>query len=390
VISAARQIAFDVLAAVAAGAYASDSLRYLSKGASARDAGLAGQIVFGCLRYQSQLDYLVETYSGRKIANLDPDILVASRAAIFQLRYLDRIPAYAAVDDSVEFVKKRKRSAAGLTNAVLRKMTRSESAKVTWPDAATEFSCPPWLLQRWEQHFGKSAALAIAQAALTEPPPYIRVPPGAPLPEDLELEETEVTGCYRVISEGAHGLRQHDISSQSIIPLLGLESGLSYLDLCAAPGNKTAQALETPLRLAIACDISLKRLRDVPPLCPRVVLDAAEALPFSILFDRIFIDAPCSGTGTLARNPEIKWRVNEADLPRFAARQARLAQNAARCLAPGGKLVYATCSLEREENEDIIGILLEKQPELELKREVWRLPGREEGDGFYAAIIERN
>ena len=389
-ISAARQIAFDVLAAVSAGAYASDSLRFLSKGASGRDAGLAAQIVFGCLRYQSQLDYLIETYSGRKIENLDSDILLALRAAIFQLRYLDRIPAYAAVDDSVELVKKRKRSAAGLTNAVLRKMTRSESAKVTWPDAATEFSCPPWLLERWEQHFGISSALAIAKAALTEPPPYIRVAPGEPPPEGLELEATDVTGCYRVLSEGTHGLRLHDISSQSIIPLLGLEPGLSYLDLCAAPGNKTAQALETPLRLAIACDISLKRLREMPPLCPRVVLDASEMLPFSILFDHIFIDAPCSGTGTLARNPEIKWRLKEADLPRFAARQARLAQNAARCLAPGGKLVYATCSLEREENEDIVSNLVEKHTELQLKREVWRLPGREEGDGFYAAIIERN
>jgi 16S rRNA (cytosine967-C5)-methyltransferase len=390
VISAARQVAFDVLAAVSAGAYASDSLRFLSKGASARDAGLAGQIVFGCLRYQSQLDYLIQTYSGRKTKDLDPDILLALRAAVFQLRYLDRIPAYAAVDDSVELVKRRKRSAAGLTNAVLRKMTRSGTPKVTWPDAATELSCSAFLLERWERHFGSSAARGIASAALLEPPPYIRVPPGAPLPEGLALEATEVAGCYRLLSEAGPGLRLHDISSQSIIPLLDLQPGLRYLDLCAAPGNKTSQALETPLGLAIACDISFKRLREVPPLCPRVVLDASEPLPFSILFDRIFIDAPCSGTGTLARNPEIKWRVKDSDWPRFAARQLRLAQNAARYLAPGGKLVYATCSLEQEENEDVVRALLGGHPELRLDREVWRLPGREEGDGFYAAIIERN
>jgi 16S rRNA (cytosine967-C5)-methyltransferase len=390
VISAARQVAFDVLEAVSAGAYASDSLRFLSKGATARDAGLAGQIVFGCLRYQSQLDYLIETYSGRKTKDLDSDILLALRAAIFQLRYLDRIPAYAAVDDSVELVKRRKRSAAGLTNAVLRKMTRAGTPKVTWPDAATELSCPAWLLERWERHFGSAAARGIANAALQEPPAYTRVPPGAPLPEGLELEATAVAGCYRVLSEAGHGLRLHDLSSQSIIPLLDLQSDLSYLDLCAAPGNKTSQALETPLGLAIACDISFKRLREVPPVCPRVALDASELLPFSILFDRIFIDAPCSGTGTLARNPEIKWRIKDFDWPRFAAKQLRLAQNAARCLAPGGKLVYATCSLEQEENEDVVRALLAGYPELRLDREVWRLPGRDEGDGFYAAIIERN
>jgi 16S rRNA (cytosine967-C5)-methyltransferase len=351
---------------------------------------LAGQIVFGCLRYQNQLDYLIETYSGRKTKTLDSSVLLALRTAIFQLRYLDRIPAYAAVDDSVELVKRHKRSAAGLTNAVLRNMTRSETPKVTWPDAATELSCPAWLLQRWQRHFGNSAARAIATAALQEPQPYIRVPAGTPLPQELALEATEVAGCYRVVSGTAHGLRLHDISSQSIIPLLDLQPGLRYLDLCAAPGNKTMQALEVPLGLAIACDVSFKRLREVPPVCPRVALDATQPLPFSILFDRIFIDAPCSGTGTIARNPEIKWRVKDTDWPRLAARQLRIAQNAVRCLAPGGKLVYATCSLEQEENEDVVQALLKTHPELHLEREVWRLPGRDEGDGFYAAIMVRN
>jgi 16S rRNA (cytosine967-C5)-methyltransferase len=185
-------------------------------------------------------------------------------------------------------------------------------------------------------------------------------------------------------------MRLHDISSQSIIPLLALEPGLRYLDLCAAPGNKTLQALETPLLLAVACDISPARIRDVPPVCPRVVLDASEPLPFGILFDRIFIDAPCSGTGTLSRNPEIKWRLRERDLPRFADKQLQIARQAARLLAPAGKLVYATCSLEREENEDIVRILLEEEPSLRREREVWRIPGRDEGDGFFAAVLTRS
>ncbi|MGH8165446.1 MAG: hypothetical protein ACREP1_14045, partial [Rhodanobacteraceae bacterium] len=156
---------------------------------------------------------------------------------------------------------------------------------------------------------------------------------------------------------------------------------------CAAPGNKTLQALETPLSLAVACDIGEKRIREIPRVCPLVVLDATEPLPFSRPFDRIFIDAPCSGTGTMARNPEIKWRVEARDIARFGEKQSRILEQAARLLAPGGKLVYATCSLEPEENEDVVRSALAAHPELRLERTQWRLPGIDEGDGFFAAVF---
>jgi 16S rRNA (cytosine967-C5)-methyltransferase len=353
-ISAARRAAFRVLEAVADGAYASDSLREATRPLSARDAGLAGQIVFGSLRYQSQLDYLIERYSERQAEGLDLIVKIALRAAIFQLRYLERIPAHAAVHDSVELVKRRKRAASGLTNAVLRKVNRNA---VSWPDVATEVSCPAWLLERWSRHFDTAQARKIAEAALAEPVPYLR------------------------------GTRLQDISSQAIVPLLELRAGMRYLDLCAAPGNKTLQALETSLQLAVACDISPRRIAEIPPLCPRVVLDATQPLPFSIPFDRILIDAPCSGTGTLGRNPEIKWRVTESDFARFGQKQAQILGQAVPLLAPGGKLVYATCSLEREENEDVVEAVLAAHPELHHERELWRLPGRDEGDGFYAAVL---
>lgn len=358
-ISRARLTAFNVLSAVSEGAYASDMLRNQSRSLDPRDAGLASQIVFGCLRFQGQLDHLIFLYSGRKAAALDLAVRLAIRMAIFQLRYLERIPAHAAVHDAVEIVKSYKRAAAGLTNAVLRKVTRDP---VNWPDQATELSCPEWLLKRWQAHFGPDAARRIAEAALEEPSAYVHL--AAPA-----------------------GFRLQDIGSQSIIPLLDLHPGQTYLDLCAAPGNKTLQALETPLRLAIACDVSLNRIREIPPACPRVVLDAAQPLPFSAKFDRLFIDAPCSGTGTLAPNPEIKWRLQERDLLRFRERQQGIAIEAAKFLAPGGKLLYATCSLEYEENEDVIRHLLAGHPSLELEREVWRLPGRDPGDGFYSALI---
>jgi 16S rRNA (cytosine967-C5)-methyltransferase len=385
-VSPSRSVAYAVLRAVDEGAYASDTLAERSSGLASRDAGLASQIVFGCLRFQGQLDFLVEQYSGRAAAGLDKSVLIALRMAIFQLRYLDRIPAHAAVDETVEAVKQQKPPAAGFVNAVLRKVNRDE---IAWPDRQTELSCPEWLMARWTEHFGAETTRVVAQAALREPVPYVRIAPGKPIPEGIEVEPTDLSGCYRLLNGSVPGLRLHDIGSQSIVPLLELAPEMAFLDLCAAPGNKTAQALETPLTLAVACDVSLARIREIPSVCPRVVLDATGTLPFSRLFDRIFIDAPCSGTGTLGRNPEIKWRVQPETIEKFAEKQLRLLAGAVERLKSEGRLVYATCSLEREENEGVVRAALERESELRFEREVWRVPGRDEGDGFYAAVFSK-
>ena len=385
-ISPARLTALDVLERVSNGAYASDSLREAAAPLTARDAALASQIVFGTLRFQAQLDFLIGCYSGRKAASLDVPVLLALRTGIFQLRYLERIPAHAAVHEAVEWTKRRARSASGFVNAVLRKVNRNA---VAWPDSATELSVPNWLLERWTKHFGPETATGIAEAGLQQPESYIRIPPGLEPPSGIVVEATDVPGAYRITSAVPDGVRLHDVSSQSIVPLLGLEPGNSYLDLCAAPGNKTLQALETPLSLSIACDVSPSRIREIPPVCDRVVLDATRPLPFSRAFDGIFIDAPCSGTGTLARNPEIKWRVSTQDFERLGEKQALIAHQSVACLAEGGTLVYATCSLEPEENESVIERLLESHSELRLERELWRIPGRDPGDGFYAAVVKK-
>ncbi len=383
-ISAGRRVAFETLGRVESGAYASDALREESRGLSGRDAGLAGQIVFGCLRYQAQLDFLIFHYSGRRVRQLDEPVRIALRAAIYQMRYLERVPARAAVHESVEFIKFQQRAASGLVNAVLRKVDREP---VVWPDLATELSCPGWLLERWSSHFGAEQARAIAQAALEEPAAYVRIAAGSAATSG-DLEPTSVPGAYRVLSARPAEMRLQDISSQTIVPLLGLRPGDSYLDLCAAPGNKTLQALETPLQLAVACDVSPRRIRDIPPVCSRVLLDATEPLPFGASFDRVFVDAPCSGTGTLARNPEIKWRVTTEDLTRFREKQVAIVSQALQVLKPAGKLLYANCSLEREENEDVIQQVLTANPLVRRTHETWRLPGRDEGDGFFAALLE--
>jgi 16S rRNA (cytosine967-C5)-methyltransferase len=287
----------------------------------------------------------------------------------------------------VELIKRaRKRSASGLVNAVLRKVNRNP---VDWPDLQTELCHPRWLLDSWARRFGAETARGIAAANLRMPDTYLRIP-AARLSEagDLAIEKTSVPGCYRLRDGDAGLYRQQDISSQTIVPLLKLEAGQSYLDLCAAPGNKTAQALETPLR-AVACDANFTRLvglRDLPAAL--VNLDASAPLPFRRQFDRILVDAPCSGTGTIGRNPEIKWRIQPSDPGAHRARQIWLLRRALGALAPGGRVVYATCSLQDEENEDVVRETLEQAPlGVRLEAQLRRTPGVEAGDGFFAASI---
>ena len=346
-LSPARQIAYDILQKVAQGAYASDLLLKHTAALDPRDAGLASEIVFGCLRHQAQLDHLISRFVPRPP---DPEIRIILRMGIYQLRYLDRIPPHAAVGESVELAKRaRKQSAAGLVNAVLRKVDRQP---VAWPDQATQLSAPAWLIEKWIRQFGPEAAEKIATTF-------------------LKPVETYVSSTGRI----------QDISAQSVIPHLDLHPGMTFLDLCAAPGNKTAQALEYGVK-AIACDIHWHRLKNLAGLdCPRVVLDGTQPLPFNTHFDRILVDAPCSGTGTLGRNPEIKWRLEPSDLMDLHRKQVALLRNALNYLGPGGRLVYATCSLEDEENRMVIRAVPGAWQVTE------RLPGRDPGDGFLVAVL---
>lgn len=339
----AREIAFDAALRVENGAWAEEVLRGAVAGLDPRDADLAWELVLGPLRVQSQLDYLIRLYSG-KTGKLDPEVRLALRLGIYQLRYLDRIPPHAAVSASVDLVRRaRKRSAMGFVNAVLRKVNR---APVDWPDAEVELAVPAWLLARWQAAFGPEQAAGIARAFLA--------PPAAP---------------------------GQDPGAAAIVPLLDVAPGMSVLDLCAAPGNKTRQLVAAGGRV-VAADRYGHRLRLVD-VADRVVLDATAPLPFVKTFERILVDAPCSGTGTLGRNPEIKWRITPADLDDLAARQRAILRSALGVLAPGGRLVYSTCSLEKEENEAIVAAVCPGR----IVEAGYRLPGREPGDGFWHAVI---
>ena len=343
----ARSVAFDVLLRVEKGAWASDLLRAATEHLDPRDAALAHQIVFGVLRRQLPLDaWIAARTKGRK---LDIEVRIALRMGLFQLRFLDRVPAYAIVSDSVNLVKRaRKTSAAGLVNAVLKN-------KEPLPEASAADAIPAWIYARWVQHFGEEAARRIAEYSQSEP----------------ESTVEPATG------------RIQDVGAQWVITLLELQPGLSFLDTCAAPGNKTAQAIAAGTRV-VACDRHLHRLasmRDLP--CGLVQVDATQALPFRRKFDRVLVDAPCSGTGTLARNPEIRYRLKPEDLDDLHARQVRILKHAIDCVAAGGILVYSTCSLEPEENEGVVREVLGRFPD----ETHYRLPGVQPGDGFYAAVL---
>jgi 16S rRNA (cytosine967-C5)-methyltransferase len=370
----ARKAAFAALLAVDRGAWSAEALAAKSAHLDPRDAGLASDIVFGVLRRRGELDGVIREYSNRPTDQLDPEIWIALEMAFYQMRFLDRVPSHAIVNDAVELARRSGNApAAAFVNAVLRQSLREPK------EVPESLSTPKWLMDRWVARFGREVAAGIAGASLQVPRRYIRVGTEAP---PAGAEPTDVPGCYLFPSGDPGSFRFQDIGAQSVVPLLKLQAGETFLDVCASPGNKTAQALETDVR-AVACDLHLSRARLVREKgIPVVTLDARQPLPFNRRFHKILLDAPCSGTGTLARNPEIKWKLEAEDFADLQERQIAILRNALERLEPGGLLVYSTCSLEREENEEVVAASGARIVEI-----MQRIPGRDPGDGFFAAVL---
>jgi 16S rRNA (cytosine967-C5)-methyltransferase len=407
-ISPARTTAYRILRRVQTGrGFAVDLLQTREVSAlKEADRRLATELVMGVLRWRGELDFQVEKLSGRNVERLDPEVATILRIGIYQIQFLERVPKPATVDEAVEMTKAAHlRSATGLVNAVLRKSPpgRGPIRPQRFDDlneatlGSVRRATPAWLLERWASNFsragmaGDEVALRLAWASTQVPPTVLRVVdlaqdiPG--LREQLAAEGVKTrAGRFSaralVVESGnvqaSHALRQgrvviQDEASQLVADLLMPQAGQRVLDLCAAPGIKAgqiAQALGSGT--LVACDLSASRLhtmaRLLPPWLPKEVqwlairLDATQALPFRGQFERILLDAPCSGTGTLARNPEIKWRLREADLKRLGEAQVKMLKNALAALSSAGRLVYATCSLEPEENEDVVHRVLEESP----------------------------
>jgi len=397
VISVARKIAFETLRRVESeGAYATDVLHAeLGSAISPADAALATELTLGVLRWRGLLDFLLERLLQKPVARLDLPVALALRLGLYQIRFLQRVPARAAVNESVDLVKfARKTSAASLVNAVLRKAA-AEAAEPPerFLPAGMALSArlsilhshPEWLIDRWLARFGEARTVALLEANNHAPrlsialhdlnqrdaiareltSAALQIESGLLLNSALSVKGGSVirTAAFR---EGRISIQ--DEASQAIPFLLDVQPGDSVLDLCAAPGGKTPALAHAagPKALVIAADLHGHRVQAMRTQFARLALEniqcvqlnAVEALPFASQFDRILVDAPCSGSGTLARHPEIRWRLRPEELNEFHGLQVRILANALAALVPGGRLVYSTCSLEPEENESVIAELL--------------------------------
>jgi 16S rRNA (cytosine967-C5)-methyltransferase len=442
-VSAARASAFEILLRVEGEqSYASEllhSARFAKLSAS--DHGLATELVMGVLRWRSLLDHRLAGACSQKVERLDLEVLIALRLGVYQLHFLSRIPARAAIFESVELVKAaRKRSAAPFVNAVLRKIGSTgpetivdEIRDAGDPKALSENSAhPEWLVARWVERYSLDATRKVCLHDQSIPETAIHVQDGAAAGElaraGVQLSPgLLVSSARRVISgdvtktkayrEGRVSIQ--DEGSQLVALLAGW--GERILDCCAAPGSKASLlAQRNPESMVVAADLHPHRARLLRDLVQwsnvRVIVADARGLPFRGGFDRILADVPCSGTGTLARNPEIKWRITPADLDDLQSRQIAILRSALDQLTPGGRLVYSTCSLERAENEAVVEAVLRDAPEFKIvgcREELeqlqqagelaWKdldsllagpylrtLPGTHPCDGFFAAMIERN
>ncbi len=435
-ISPGRRAAFDVLMRVEEqDAYASEMLHSERFGSlSQEDHGLAQEITMGVLRWRSRLDAEIQLHSFTPLHKLDAAVLTALRIGAFQIRHLDRVPSHAAVHESVELVKSAgKASAAGLSNAVLRKIASGKSVRMP-ANLAEEFAHPQWLVDRWSTRFGEEAAREICNFDQQRPTTHLRIRGARELArtlasllaEGIELTPGLAPGCWHVTGgdvtrTSAWKYRQiaiQDEGSQLVAHLAAasVEAPRRILDCCAAPGGKTMLLAEAfPEAKIVAAELHPHRVEVLKRLCdaPNVEIIQADATRFSFWdqeeekFDLVLADVPCSGTGTLARNPEIKWRLRPQDLEGHAARQLAIASAALGQVKSGGVLVYSTCSMEREENELVIEKMLagggcEIVPAGMLLRKIMQqaddatdgdylrtVPGRHKCDGFFAAVLRK-
>lgn len=425
-IGAARRAAFDALLAHAVGGAdlpsALAAARRLLQ--DSRDHTLATELVGGTVRMQRALDYQLGLRANRELATLDPEVRLILRLSAFQLVYLDRVPDRAVVHDGVELARRAgKSSASGFVNAVLRRLAR-DADRLEWPEGmtaaalGTRHSHPDWMVERWLARYGEERTvrwlefdnrpprLCLAanrslvtrealQARLLEEgvrtEPTTRAPDGLIVLDGPALSSPAFRDGWFIVQEEA---------SQLIAGFVPVPATGRVLDLCAAPGGKTvalASRSGAAARL-VACDVRPRRVRLLRTTLTRarlshvpvVQIPAAGALPFrDRAFESVLVDAPCSGLGTLRRDPDIRWTRRPEDLPRFASAQLALLVEAGRLVADGGHLVYATCSSEPDENEAVVSAFLERDPAFALRQQHWTRPPDDGLEAFHASVMTR-
>jgi 16S rRNA (cytosine967-C5)-methyltransferase len=408
------------------------------------DKAFAREIVYGVLRWRGRLDWIIAAYSRIKPSRLERAILAILRMGAYQILFMDRVPAAAAVDESVKLAKgMRKKEATAFINGILRGIAEKRK-EITYPDLQTHpieyiaafHSHPLWLVRRWIDQFGRKETMALCQANNQFPLLTVRVntlkasreqvirqlrdegieaSPTPFSPAGLRIESPPALASWGPLQQG--WLQVQDEAAQLVSLILAPKPGQRIIDLCAAPGGKTTHLAELMQNQGeiIAVDVSPTKLQLVQENCRRLgismvkamALDATRPLPFPpASFDDCLIDAPCTGLGTLRRHPEGKWRIKEQDISRLQEMQGQILRQAAPLVKQGGVLVYSTCTLTKEENEEVIEVFLSEHKEFSLEHAarllprgceelvdekgcLRTLPHRHKTDGFFAARMSR-
>jgi 16S rRNA (cytosine967-C5)-methyltransferase len=441
-----RRAAFDILLRIEKERSFADILidHELSKDfIKGADRGLLTELVYGVLRRQGTLDHIISQFSKQRPEKLELFVLLLLRLGLYQAFFLDRVPVSAAVNETVNIAKELAPRASGFINAILRSADRGRDT-ISYPDRdtspvqylAARYSHPAWLAEQWCEQLGVDAAEALA-AAMAEPPPFtvrtntLRITRDELLarltqegvscsatawsPDGIRLNQS---GAITKLPSFRDGLFTVQDESSQLAPIfLDPKKGERVLDACAAPGGKTTQIAQLmgDQGEICACDVNHKKLRLIRETCDRLGINSVRTFTMDAtttsnavkdtLFDRILVDAPCSGLGVIRRNPEGKWWKTAADLGQLAQTQLAILENLSQYLAPDGTLLYATCSTSRQENEGVVDTFLVRHPEfspvdlrplfpgfapLLTERGFFRSwPHRDGMDGFFAARLQK-
>lgn len=427
-ISPARIAAFDILLRIEADhAYSSVLLPMFEADLSLIDRGLCHELTLGALRRQIYLDRLIEKLT--KGNKLDPEIRIALRLGLYQLLFLDRVPDYSAINESVNLVQRaRKISAKGFVNAVLRRASR-ETVDLSFVDEierlSVETSHPRWLIEKWIGEFGIETASALANANNEIPRTAFRLIGGSTIEGQDVVRMARLSpyidGCFlldihdQTVFEAAERgeIYIQDEASQMVAHAVNVANTGRFLDVCAAPGGKTgAIAARHSLTsgLLVAGDLHTPRVEYLRDNCRRqgaetvqiVQYDAEQELPFQERsFASVLVDAPCSGTGTIRHNPELRYFLKPGDFAELTSKQLAILNNASKVVGHDGTLVYSTCSVEREENEGVCASFLSGNRDFQIIRpdlddrfitpdgfgRTW--PQTDNMDGFFIATFRR-
>lgn len=426
-LSPARQLAWELLLRIERdGAYLDRVTEVALRRArlSAPDRALVGELVHGVVRWRKRLDFFLQACAEHPLRRYPVPVLVALRLGAYQLLFLERIPEHAAVHQAVELVKPLGQRTAGLVNAILRALIRMRDALPEPPGddpisaIAVLHSYPEWLVRRWVARFGVEETVQLLEAQNRRPALSLRVNPQRRTPEQV-LEWLSQQGVAAglspytpsclVVERLPHGLlwellqkgwaSVQDVSAMLVVELAAVEPGMRIVDLCGAPGGKAcalAERLGAGGHVAVV-DVHPGRLRLAEREAQR--LGIAERMSFHVAdarrfrteaADLVLVDAPCSGLGTIAKKPDIKWRRREEDIPKLVRLQREILHHAVRLVRPGGVLLYSTCTTEPEENEELIADFLQHHPDFELEDAGRYLPAAVCREGFLQTLPHRH